>query len=357
MKQPPLRRASLESFATPTASRTIHHPHHATITQKPELKKRSSGELSPDDPRFIGYAYIEGEESNPGTTIEHTCNVNYTLSTSGSFYSCCPTSTNVCSFATNCIGSSWELFPGGTISRCSSECATGTIYTATNDNSPLIHVGCGYENYYALRNGDTNLLGYWDSWDPPEVSAFPTIGWTATESEQLIYGTPTPGQVFDPPTEAVWGPGTTYQLTYHFTKVTGAIAGSLALAAIIVCCFLGRWKRRRDQRKPPQPRYANRQRRSPFNPFYNSQPTAAMPLPAVELQRYDQAYPNRPISPAGPPPPPQQYPVPEYQIFQPQAQRQGYQHVLRDEGEDREALVREPPPGYVESVDDMTRGL
>ena len=82
-----------------------------------------------------------------------------------------------------------------------------------------------------------------------------------------------------------------------------------------------------------------------------------MPPPAVELQRYDQVYPNRPISPAGPPPPPQQYPVPEYQIFQPQAQRQGYQHVLRDEGEDREALVREPPPGYVESVDDMTRGL
>jgi len=67
----------------------------------------------------------------------------------------------------------------------------------------LIHVGCGYEDYKALRNGDTNLLDSWDNWEPPAVSAFPTIGWTATESEQLIYGTPVPGQIFDPPTEAV----------------------------------------------------------------------------------------------------------------------------------------------------------
>ncbi|KAE9363393.1 hypothetical protein N431DRAFT_450169 [Stipitochalara longipes BDJ] len=211
---------------------------------------------------------------------------------------------------------------------------------ATNDNSPLIHIGCGYENYKALRNGDTKLLGYWDSWDPPSVSAFPTIGWTATGNDNAIYATPAPGQAFDPPTEAVC-----------------AIAGSLILVTLIVCCFLGRWKRRRDQRKPHPPRvpYAHRQRRSPFNPFYNSQPNAAMTPPAVELQRYDQAYPNRPISPTGPPPP-QQYPAPAYQIFQPQAQRAGYQHVLRDERDDHEALIREPsPPPYVEPADEMSR--
>jgi len=69
MKQPLLKRASLESFAKPTPSRTINHPHYATITPKPELKKRSGGELSPDDPRFIGYAYLAGDgESAPGTS-------------------------------------------------------------------------------------------------------------------------------------------------------------------------------------------------------------------------------------------------------------------------------------------------
>jgi hypothetical protein len=68
MKQPLFRRASLESFATTTASGTVHHPHHATITPRPELRKRSGSELSVDDPRFIGYAFIEGAESDPGTS-------------------------------------------------------------------------------------------------------------------------------------------------------------------------------------------------------------------------------------------------------------------------------------------------
>lgn len=69
MKQPLFVQASLESFATRTASRTIHHPHYATITAKPELRKRN-GELSPDDPRFIGYAFLGGgDPSNPGTSI------------------------------------------------------------------------------------------------------------------------------------------------------------------------------------------------------------------------------------------------------------------------------------------------
>jgi hypothetical protein len=88
----------------------------------------------------------------------------------------------------------------------SSVCATGTVYTATNDNSPIIHVGCGYENYKALRNGDTDLLAGWPNWNPPVVSAAPTLGYTAATDragESAMYATPTPGQVFDPPTEAV----------------------------------------------------------------------------------------------------------------------------------------------------------
>jgi len=76
-----------------------------------------------------------------------------------------------------------------------------------------------------------------------------------------------------------------------------------------------------------------------------------MAPPAVELQRYDQAFPNRSVSPTVP----QQYPAPAYQIFQPQAQRAGYTHVLRDEA-DVEALVQGgAPPGYVEPVDEMVR--
>jgi len=69
MKQPLFVRASLEPFATPTTSRTIHHPHYATITAKPELRKRN-GELNPNDPRFIGYAFLGGgDPSNPGTSM------------------------------------------------------------------------------------------------------------------------------------------------------------------------------------------------------------------------------------------------------------------------------------------------
>ena len=92
------------------------------------------------------------------------------------------------------------------MSNSSSICATGTVYTATNDNSPIIHVGCGYEDYKALRNGDTDLLDGWENWDPPVVSAAPTLGYTAATglaAESAMYATPTPGQVFDPPTEAV----------------------------------------------------------------------------------------------------------------------------------------------------------
>lgn len=84
------------------------------------------------------------------------------------------------------------------MSNSSSVCATGTVYTATNDNSPIIHVGCGYENYKALRNADTNLLAGWPDWNPPVVSAA-----TDPAGESAMYATPTPGQVFDPPTEAV----------------------------------------------------------------------------------------------------------------------------------------------------------
>ncbi len=93
-----------------------------------------------------------------------------------------------------------------TTSNSSSVCATGTVYTATNDNSPIIHVGCGYGNYKALRNGNTNILAIWPDWSPPVVSAAPTLGYTAATDragESAMYATPTPGQVFDPPTEAV----------------------------------------------------------------------------------------------------------------------------------------------------------
>lgn len=75
MKEPLFRRASLDTFAPATAlpTRTNHHPHYATITPKPQLRKRS-GEVSVDDPRFIGYAYIEGSDNgdggnNPGTSM------------------------------------------------------------------------------------------------------------------------------------------------------------------------------------------------------------------------------------------------------------------------------------------------
>jgi hypothetical protein len=96
-----------------------------------------------------------------------------------------------------------------TINNSSSVCGTGTVYTATNDKSPIIHVGCGYEDYKALRNGDTNLLLGWDDWHPPGVSAAPTIGFTEATGlagdaqESAMYATPTPGTAFDPPTEAV----------------------------------------------------------------------------------------------------------------------------------------------------------
>jgi len=92
------------------------------------------------------------------------------------------------------------------IMNSSSVCATGTVYTATNDKSPIIHVGCGYENYKALRNGDTDLLAGFQNWNPPVVSAAPTLGYTAATDRagvSAMYATPTPGQMFDPPTEAV----------------------------------------------------------------------------------------------------------------------------------------------------------
>lgn len=65
------------------------------------------------------------------------------------------------------------------------------------------------------------------------------------------------------------------------------------------------------------------------------------------------------MPPVSPPPQLEQYPVPAYQIFQPQAQRAGYQHILRDEGHetDHEDLIPQTdPPPYVEPANEMGRG-
>lgn len=65
------------------------------------------------------------------------------------------------------------------------------------------------------------------------------------------------------------------------------------------------------------------------------------------------------MPPVSPPPQPQRYPVPAYQIFQPHAQRAGYQHILRDEGQetDHEDLIPQTdPPAYVDPPDEMGRG-
>lgn len=64
MKRHPHKRASLEFASSPTfaalAAVTATRSHDATITAKPELKKRS-GKLSNTDPRFIGYDMLFGE--------------------------------------------------------------------------------------------------------------------------------------------------------------------------------------------------------------------------------------------------------------------------------------------------------
>jgi hypothetical protein len=65
MKQHPHKRASLEFVSSPTYAApvavTVTRSHDATITAKPELKKRSGGKLSDTDPRFIGYDMLFGE--------------------------------------------------------------------------------------------------------------------------------------------------------------------------------------------------------------------------------------------------------------------------------------------------------
>lgn len=54
--------------------------------------------------------------------VEYTCDLDYTFSTSGSYYGCCSASASVCSLATNCIGSNayegqYQLFERRVISR------------------------------------------------------------------------------------------------------------------------------------------------------------------------------------------------------------------------------------------------
>jgi hypothetical protein len=130
---------------------------------------------------------------------------------------------------------------------------------------------------------------------------------------------------------------------------------------IILCCI---WRKRQDRRArngklPPRIVYPNRLGRGGI---YPPPPNAFNPLQPVELQQYGQTHPQGPMfpRPASPPPPPQHYPVPAYQIFQPQAQRAGYQHILRDEANeaiDHEVSLPEAnPPPYIELADDMARG-
>jgi hypothetical protein len=85
-----------------------------------------------------------------------------------------------------------------TVTPSASYCVTGAIYTATNDKAPLFHVGCGAENYKALRNGDTDLL---NAWSPAAITPWPTIGYTGTYNP--ADATPYPGELLDPVTESV----------------------------------------------------------------------------------------------------------------------------------------------------------
>jgi hypothetical protein len=87
-----------------------------------------------------------------------------------------------------------------TMTLSASYCVTGAIYTATNDNSPLFHVGCGADNYHALRNSDTDLL---NNWTPAALTPWPTIGYTSTGTYDPADATPSPGEPLDPVTESV----------------------------------------------------------------------------------------------------------------------------------------------------------
>jgi hypothetical protein len=152
------------------------------------------------------------------------------------------------------------------------------------------------------------------------------------------------------------GPGVTYTATFKFTKVTGAIAGGVVLAIIILLCI---WRKRQDRRErrakaPPRMVYGRPLAgNGMYRPASPPRSNAFNPLQAVRLQNFTGA------PPVSPPPQPQQYPVPAYQIFQPQAQRAGYQHILRDEGHetDHEDLIPQTdPPPYVEPGNEMGRG-
>lgn len=157
------------------------------------------------------------------------------------------------------------------------------------------------------------------------------------------------------------GPGVTYEATFKFTKVTGAIAGGVVLAVIILLCI---WRKRQDRRErrakaPPRIVYPNPLAgNSMYRPASPPRSNNFNPLQAVRLQNFTRSQQGH-IPPVSPPPQPQQYPVPAYQIFQPQAQRAGYQHILRDEGHetDHEDLIpQNDPPPYVEAANEVGRG-
>jgi hypothetical protein len=153
--------------------------------------------------------------------------------------------------------------------------------------------------------------------------------------------------------EILGGPGTTYEITYHFTKLTGAIVGGVVLVGVIICCLLGKRKRNRDERK----RLAARVPRPPGpGGFYPQPPNSFNALPVPALTRYIQEHELVAI-PTPDLPRPREYPVPAYQIYTPQVQGAGYEHILRDEGHetnDEEALLPDSnPPPYVESSEEF----
>ncbi|PMD13714.1 hypothetical protein NA56DRAFT_665318 [Hyaloscypha hepaticicola] len=74
------------------------------------------------------------------------------------------------------------------------------------------------------------------------------------------------------------GPGATYEATFKFTKVTGAIAGGVVLACIILLCI---WRKRQDRRErrakaPPRIVYPHplpEFNGSPARPYASGEPS------------------------------------------------------------------------------------
>jgi len=130
------------------------------------------------------------------------------------------------------------------------------------------------------------------------------VGFTATGTDDATDATPTPG-----------GPGVDYVITYHFTKVTGAIVGSIILVGIIILCIIGKRKRKRAEHKRVAERASHSMPPGPGG-FYPGSRNSFDGMPSSGVMIYSQQHEIMPLPPIGAPPP-QEYPVPAYQIFRP----------------------------------------